>query len=92
MISRQRLPWQANDQCLQLLGVEGHSGSRRAFGPDEAAPVETTGDKPEAKAVIHQDLHARAILVGEQVRVMRAGGAKHLHDACQSGVRTGPHI
>jgi len=51
VIGGQRLPWQAGDQRLQLLGVEGHSGSRRALGPDEAAAVETTGGKPDSQAV-----------------------------------------
>lgn len=75
-------------------GIELRLGQRRVRqrGSDEAALVKTTGTQPDADAVVHEHLEPIAAAVGEDVGVVRMGGAEHRHDPPQGGVGPGSHV
>jgi len=41
---------------------------------------------------VHEDLHPIGSSVGEQVGMMRVGGAEHLNDACQRRFCASAHV
>ena len=69
------LPGQAQHQGIELrAGQRQRAG--RVLGPDELAAVQPARRQPHADAVVHQHLHAVGAPVGEQVGMVRPGGAE----------------
>src|ERR1700710_310456 len=62
------------------------------IGPNEMTFVQAPCSKPDAKSVVHQDLHARRALIGKQIRMVRPCGPKYLHHARKNGIGAGTHI
>jgi len=83
---------QAHDQRLPLRLVEFDVCRQIALRPDEAALVQAARQQPQALAIVHQHLHARAALVGKQVGVVQACGTKDFDHAAQGFVGPGAHV
>ena len=62
------------------------------LGPDELALVQSPRGQPDADAVVHEHLHAVGAAVGEQVGVVRAGGAEDVDHARQRRLGAGAHV
>src|SRR5690554_2338719 len=68
------------------------AGYRARIRPMELTPIQSTGTQPDAQAIVDQDLHPVAPLVGEQIGAMRPGRTKDLNNPRQSFIGPGPHI
>ena len=77
---------------MPLRLVEFDVCSQVAMWPHEPALMQETRQQPQALAVVHQNLHARAALVGEQVGVVQACGTKDLDHPPQGFVWPGTHV
>ena len=61
-------------------------------GADKTALIEFPRAQPQAKAIVHQHLHAVAAFVDEQLGMMCARLTEHIHDARQHFIYTGTHV
>ena len=77
---------------MPLRLIEFDVCSQVAMWPHEPALMQATRQQPQALAVVHQNLHARAALVGKQVGVVQACGTKDLDHARQRFVGPGAHV
>jgi hypothetical protein len=79
-------------KACHCAGLSSMCGSQAAMRPHEAALVQASRQQPQALAVVHQHLHARAALVGKQVGVVQACGTKDFDHAAQGFVGPGAHV
>lgn len=85
-------PWQADDERVELQLGQRDAAVARKRRPEEAALMQSAGRAPDAEAVVDEQLGPRAASVGEDVAVVRLGGAEHGHDLGEQTVRSGTHV
>src|ERR1700722_3673670 len=85
-------PRKSDDDGLQLFVAQCHAEIMSDSGADEASFVKFPRAEPEAKAIVHQHLHAIRTFVDEEIGVMGARFAEHAHDASQRLVGADTHV
>ncbi|KAJ8138184.1 hypothetical protein OY671_008603, partial [Metschnikowia pulcherrima] len=86
------LPWQTDDQGLQLLIGECHSMSQAMGWPDEAASIAPPCGQPDADTIVHQHLQAVGSAVGKQIGMVWMGGSEDFDHTSQRGIGACPHV
>ena len=89
MMLRERQP---HDDRLKLLVAQLHATIMSHTSADEAAFVKLSRTQPEAKASVHQHLHAVGAFVDKQVRMMSTRFIEHIYDAGQRFIYAGTHV
>src|ERR1700722_4074901 len=85
-------PRKAHDDGLQLFVAQCHAKIMSASGADEASFVKFPRAEPQAKAIVHQHLHAIRAFVDKEIGIVGARFAEYAHDASQRLVGAGTHV
>lgn len=91
-VTTHSLPGQTQHQGLQLFSVELLMLGNPSNWPDKPALMQPSGRQPDAKAVMHEYLHAIGPAVGKQIGVMGMCGTKHLHHSAEPRICSRTHV